>query len=221
MIIATTTALSDIIARWLTSNIADAPARRQGRKAREGRERSYSLERWESRDEDWETKTEVSGNEREKTLKEGGRTNGFILNSNRRRGVRLLRAVIGGVPAEEEELELEGELSLTSDGDLDLDSTEELDPLTSATDLDTEDATDVQSSSQDQDSFSNRRNRRIRAKRLLRRRRLEGEVDGRGGRLGTRIRSRRVFHWDVAVRRNVLPICVLGYLTMLVLLLLQ
>lgn len=183
VIIATTTALSDIIARWLTSNIADAPPRPQRSKSRDGQDSENNHQ-------------------------------GFQTPVRRRRGARILRAVIGGVPAEEEtEFGEDFNTNLDLDSALDVSTEDENEHLnmTSTTEFEEtgEESTDIPTASQEDAAGLERRRRR------RRKRRKASEVGS------TRIRSRRVFHWDVAVRRNVLPVCALGYVTMVVLLLLE
>lgn len=269
VVIGTTTALSDVISRWVTSNIADAPLEGEldddeddwddeamnsvpdlpfglyvrtkisagsGERYVYGNRRDYGMDRG-TNDSDWEFR---SGDESEamaavhQTLRE---------RSERRRqrrggqGTRFWRAVIGGpsTPSKRKKRGLHAGTSQTSY----LSGT--------ATETEVEAESDWAGYGTDRTLMgSAAASLRHRRAALPRQPTTEDEDVASGHRLSTmrtasrvdpytgqrtilprsssftsanRADSRRKFRWDVAMRRNVLPVAALGYLSMWILIL--
>jgi hypothetical protein len=148
VVIGTTTAISDTVARWVTLNIADAPDEAAGNGARAAKRR-------------------------------------------REPGRRFWRAIMGAPQADRRTARRGWEADATIAEHSDV----------GETDAATEAETDTQSP----------RSRSYR-------RRMRGPSSRSDAATPREEEPGRVFHWDVTMRRNVLPVACLGYATMLVLL---
>ena len=194
IVIATTTAFSDVVARWVTSNIADMPLpdsdgddsgasngllRRSGRGLEKGSSRFFKLvmgDPGQTALEDSEETDESDKAEEDDLLGE----------------FRAADAALAGLNSFTAAGEGNGGPSSNSDRAI---------ALTRAR---------ARAAARAVNARHNAKVRKVR--RRAARRRMRARIQK------MQITSRRVFHWDVAVRRNVIPLFVLSYLTVWILL---
>ncbi|CEH18282.1 N-glycosylation protein EOS1 [Ceraceosorus bombacis] len=212
VVIGTTTAFSDTVARWVTSNIADAPEDFAG----------HSLAGSTS---GTSTPTASSRSNRRARREPSRRFWRAIMGAPSSRSVVTSTDLSGGLSqigplptslssrSALTESEWESDAGLRSGGD----------DTMAETDLDDDAVLSAGSFTDDTSAAGLRRRRPNQSggpERLFRGNSSVGQIRRPTTQSGRRHRSissgepRRVFHWDVAMRRNVLPIALLGYVTM-------
>ncbi|WFD43075.1 hypothetical protein MPSI1_001727 [Malassezia psittaci] len=224
LLVSSFTASVDVVARWMTSNITDVD------------EAEHETEPISDYPETGASDGEGLYSAGEGTGTHAGHLfnafNGQRYSRYREQSARLFRVIVGG-PSDDED-DMSGTESSDEDTKLDRSGQRNVDqlrrrrafgPSTSATD------SDVSSSApyplmdpamwrlrMDMRHSRARRSRTERSR--VRRRAKQGQISSFFQNYrAARIHSRRVFHWEVAMWRNVMPIAVLGYLALWVLVL--